>query len=36
MLLYIIKQAIKENLDLAKAIKRLIKKKQTTTFTNKA
>jgi hypothetical protein len=36
MLLYIIKQAIRENLDLTKAIKRLIKKKQTIIFINKA
>jgi hypothetical protein len=36
MLLCIIKQAIKENLDLAKAIKRLIKKKRTIIFINKA
>jgi hypothetical protein len=36
MLLRIIKQVIKKNPDLAKAIKRLIKKKQITTFINKA
>jgi hypothetical protein len=36
MLLRIIKQAIRENLDLAKAIKRSIKKKQIITFINKA
>jgi hypothetical protein len=35
MLLRVVKQAIKENPDLAKAIKRLIKKKQTITFINK-
>jgi hypothetical protein len=36
MLLYIVKQAIKENPDLAKTIKRLIGKKQIITSINKA
>jgi hypothetical protein len=36
MLLYIVKQAIKEDLDLAKAIKHLIGKKQIIMFINKA
>ena len=36
MLLRIIKQAINEDLNLPKAIKHIIKKKQTIIFTNKA
>jgi hypothetical protein len=36
MLLYVVKQAIKKDLNLAKAIKHLIKKKQITMFINKA